>query len=224
MWGYLTVVRLDQQFWGCLTRCESASLPVRLHHPLWCCHTHYYSVWQLQGHLIKVSGETASQLWGCLSRCEAEFIVVMLPHQLWGYLTVSRLPLLLSGSLICCKTVSHLWGVLISCEAATPVVRLPHPLQECFAAVRLLHWMWGYLINCEATSTFKAASHICNLINWNSLHSAQIMMVPHSTPYGSGGMPPVPPRFFMSASCIKWHQVTSSGIKLHQEASSGTKR
>ena len=139
MWSYLTVVRLAQQFWGCLTPCKPASLPARLHHPLWYCHTHYDSVWQLQGHLIKVSGETASQLWGCLSRCEAEFIVVMLPHQF-------------RGCLFCCQAASSVVRLFHIFEVSSSVVSLPLQLWGCFIHCEAVSQLLGYLIGCEVTS------------------------------------------------------------------------
>ena len=37
------------------------------------------------------------------------------------------------------------------------------------------------------------------LVNFASLHLARILMVPHFDADGSGGVPPVPPRFIVSA-------------------------
>ena len=89
-------------------------------------------------------------------------------------------------------------GHLISCETVTPtpVVKLPHSSEAASPVVRLFN-------SFEATSSDVRPPHQLLLGNFTKCVAARLPY-PGSNPDsscssdGSGGVPPVPPRFFVS--------------------------
>ena len=81
-------------------------------------------------------------------------------------------------------------------------MRLFHSFEATATNVRLAHQLLGKLNYCEGASPGVCPPYqfFCYSINCTLLCLSAILMVPHFSSDDSGGMPRVPPCFFMSAS------------------------